>query len=217
MRWKLVIFDLDGTLVDTIADLGTAVNHALAGHGLPVHPIPAYKQMVGNGIRNLVQRAMPEDLKSDTALHAELLEAFLAYYTAHITDHSHPYDGIPQLLDALNGSGVKIALASNKFQEGSETLVKTFFPEIPFCAIFGGGSVYPLKPDPEVAFQIMKIAGVGSSETVIVGDSGTDLSTAANAGISGIGVTWGFRPAEAAKAELVADSVSSLAALLLGD
>lgn len=217
MRWKLVIFDLDGTLVDTIADLGTAVNYALAGHNLPVHPIPEYKQMVGHGIRNLVQRAMPESLRQDSALHAGLLESFLEYYTAHITDFSRPYEGIPQLLGALHKSGVKIALASNKFQEGSETLVKTFFPDIPFCAIFGGGSGYPLKPDPEVAFRIMKIAGVGSAGTVIVGDSGTDLGTAANAGIDGIGVKWGFRPAEAAQAALVADSVSALAALLLGD
>lgn len=216
MKWKLVIFDLDGTLIDTIADLGTAVNHALTLHGLPLHTIEEYKYMVGNGVRNLVWRAMPESLKGETQLLAALLADFLKYYQAHITDHSRPYDGMPQLLSDLQREGVKMAVASNKFIAGTQALIDRFFPDIKFAAVLGGREGVPLKPDPQVVTEIMKVAGTISEETVMVGDSATDTSTAANGGILSIGVTWGFRPEDAARtADYVADTVEQLRSLLL--
>lgn len=216
MKWKLVIFDLDGTLIDTIADLGTAVNHALSLHGLPLHTIEEYKYMVGNGVRNLVWRAMPSDLKEDNALLDALLADFLKYYQAHITDHSRPYDGIPQLLSALQDEGVMMAVASNKFIAGTQALIDRCFPGIRFVSVLGGREGVPLKPDPRVVAEIIRTAGVTVEETVMVGDSATDTATAANGGIRSIGVTWGFRPEDAARtADFKADSVAQLRSLLL--
>lgn len=216
MKWKLVIFDLDGTLIDTIADLGTAVNHALTLHGLPQHTIEEYKYMVGNGVRNLVWRAMPESLKGDTQLLDALLADFLKYYQAHITDHSRPYDGMPQLLSDLQREGIKMAVASNKFIAGTQALIDRFFPDIRFVSVLGGREGVPLKPDPQVVAEIVKAAGARVEETVMVGDSATDTSTASNGGIRSIGVTWGFRPEDAARtADYVADTVEQLRSLLL--
>ena len=216
MKYKLVIFDLDGTLIDTIADLGAAVNVALRAEGLPEHGLDAYRGMVGNGVRKLVMRAMPEPLREDEAAVDHLLSLFLAYYTEHIDDCSRPYPGIPELLSELSAAGVKLAVASNKFQSGAEKLIRSIFPDIPFAAILGGRPGTPLKPDPAIVDSIRAQAGVTREETVLVGDSGTDIATAANAGVAAVAVSWGFRPKEAmAAAERSVDTVPQLRGLLL--
>lgn len=216
MKWKLVIFDLDGTLIDTIADLGTAVNAALAAEGLPEQAPEAFRGMVGNGVRKLVTRAMPEELRENGTAVDRVLERFLAYYTDHIDDRSRPYPGIPELLGGLNAAGVKLAVASNKFQAGAEELIRRMFPEIPFAAVLGGRPGQPLKPDPAIVDEIRSLAGVSRAETVLVGDSGTDIATAAAAGVACIAVGWGFRPQEAlAAAPVFAESVARLKELLL--
>ncbi|MBQ6178774.1 MAG: HAD hydrolase-like protein [Bacteroidales bacterium] len=148
MDAKMVIFDLDGTLIDTIRDLAAAVEYALSMGGYPGHTVDEYRNMVGHGIRNLVTRALPEGSPEDVI--EESLKRFVEYYTAHIDVLSRPYPGIQELLEKLSSDGFSLAVASNKFQEGTETLIRRFFPEIPFVKILGNAPDLPLKPDPEV-------------------------------------------------------------------
>lgn len=212
---KLAIFDLDGTLIDTIEDLGTAVNHALGLRGLALHSMAEYKDMVGHGVRNLVKDALagslgrqPEDALADSAL-----ADFVDYYVAHIDVHTRTYPGIQALLSKLQGKGLKLAVASNKFQEGAEKLVKEFFPDIRFVAVLGNSPELPLKPDAAVVQLVLDKAGVSREEAVFVGDSATDMKTAANGGVRSIGVSWGFRPRtdlEQSGAMDIADSAEQL-------
>ena len=190
---KLIIFDLDGTLLDTLEDLSAAVNYALELRGLPLHTVEEYRHMVGHGVRNLVQQALPPDRAS---LLDEALADFKSYYQAHIDVHTRPYPGIPELLSALNAAGVKLAVASNKFQEGAEYLIRRFFPGIHFVAILGNRPGYPLKPDPEIVQEILRQADVAPEDALLVGDSPTDMRTAANGGIEALAVTWGYSSAE---------------------
>lgn len=216
MKHKLVIFDLDGTLVDTIADLGTAVNVALEMRNLPLHTLEEYRKMVGNGVRKLVQRAMPEQLQGDEKLLDALLADFMSYYIEHIDDKSAPYPGVPELLAELAAAGFKLAVASNKFQSGAEKLVGRLFPQVPFVAVCGGGDGRPLKPDPAVIRLICDAAGEPLEQAVLVGDSGTDMATARAAGIPALAVTWGFRPEDARKAaDRIADTAAELREILI--
>lgn len=200
MEWKLVIFDLDGTLIDTIDDLGAAVNHVLSSVGMPLHTMAEYRLMVGGGIRNLVYRALPEEHKDDERLLNTLLEEFVTYYSAHICDFSKPYDGMPGLIKDLNREGsIRLAVASNKFQKGTQMLIERLYPDVKFDCVYGGRDGFPLKPDPAVVRLIMKECGVESSHCLMVGDSAVDTKTAAAAGIASVAVSWGFRPTEAAE------------------
>ena len=158
---KLAIFDLDGTLIDTIEDLGTAVNHALGLRGLALHSMAEYKDMVGHGVRNLVKDALAGSLgrKPEDALVDSALADFVDYYVAHIDVHTRPYPGIQALLSKLQGKGLKLAVASNKFQEGAEKLVKEFFPDIRFVAVLGNSPELPLKPDAAVVHLVLDKAG----------------------------------------------------------
>ncbi len=154
---SLVIFDLDGTLIDTIGDLSAAVEYALSEGGFPGHSVEEYRAMVGHGIRNLVTRALPEGA-SDEVIELSL-SRFLEYYTSHIDVLSRPYPGIQDLLRELSDSDVKLAVTSNKFQAGTETLIRRFFPDIPFAKILGNAPGLPLKPDPEVVRLALEAAG----------------------------------------------------------
>ena len=213
MACKVVIFDLDGTLLDTLADLGEAVNHALARRSLPLHDREAYRLMVGHGVRNLVTQALPEAYRNDNAFIDACLADFKDYYTAHIDVHTKPYEGMPQLLEELSRRGVALAIASNKFQAGTETLVREFFPGIPFVCILGNRDGFPLKPDPEIVQEVLRKAGQPASAAVMVGDSPTDMKTARNGGIRGIAVRWGYRdmPAAAPGAPDAPDAFASVA------
>lgn len=208
----LVIFDLDGTLLDTIADLGEAVNHALAKRGLPLHTRDEYVRKVGHGVRNLVTISLPEELQSDEALIDECLADFKAWYTAHIDVYTHPYPGMQQLLRDLHSKGVKLAVASNKFQSGTEYLVDKFFGDVPFAAILGNREGFPLKPDPAIVEECLRCAGVQRSEAILVGDSLTDMKTAENGGIPGIAVSWGYRELHGTPGVKIAKSVEDLRA-----
>ena len=192
MKYKLVIFDLDGTLLDTLNDLSAAVNHAMQLRDFPQHTRDEYRQMVGHGARNLMRQALPEGHKDNDMVEAAYND-FRAYYTAHIDMHTKPFPGIQNLLTKLHQEGVMLAVASNKFQEGTEHLIKEFFPEISFVAILGNRPNFPLKPDPEVVGEILRKTGIKREEAVMVGDSDTDMETAANGGIMGIAVGWGYR------------------------
>lgn len=192
---ELVIFDLDGTLLDTIGDLAASCNAVLALRGLPQHSYEAYCGFVGNGIMRLVERALPEPLRTPETV-ALVRADFVDYYTKHIDVHTRPYEGIPELLSALSARGVRMAVASNKFQAGTEKLVARFFPGIRFDAVFGQRPGVPLKPDPAVVEEILAVTGVARERVLYVGDSGIDMQTAAAAGVRSAGVSWGFRDRE---------------------
>ena len=221
-HYQLVLWDLDGTLIDTLEDLAAAVNHALAVRGLPLHSLADYRNMVGHGVRNLVKLALEASLQAQGAEgpDAPLVEAaladFKAYYTAHIDVHTHPYPGIPELVGDLDAAGVKMAVASNKFQAGTELLIREFFPDIPFVAILGNREGYPLKPDPEIVAEVLRASGLPADAAVMVGDSGTDMRTAAGGGIDGIAVGWGYRKMSETPEYRFAGSVPELRALLFG-
>lgn len=225
---KLVIFDLDGTLIDTIDDLCEAVNHAMKLRGFPTYSRDAMMTMVGHGIRNLVINALPAEHKDDSNMVEATLADFTAYYKAHIDVHTHPYPGMQKLIERLHHEGVSMAVASNKFQEGTEHLIKEFFPEIPFVAILGNRLGFPLKPDPEIVGEILRKSGVKRENAVMVGDSPTDMKTAENGGITGIAVNWGYRDmrewankfsalrgAQGPQQPTVVDSVEALQKMLL--
>ena len=212
---KLVIFDLDGTLLNTIADLAVGVNHTLAAHDLPQHTIDEYTLMVGNGMRKLVMRALPQQLAADDAFVDSMLAEFLSYYADHIDVHTKPYPGIPELIKTLSEQGYRLAVASNKIQAGAEKLIQKFFPDTDFVAVMGNSPKYPLKPDAALVEYIMDKAGTDRSHTIMVGDSGTDIQTARNAGIPVIAVSWGFRPRhELTAADHIADNTDQIQRIL---
>lgn len=190
---KLVIFDLDGTLLNTIADLAHSTNHALNKLGYPTHEIEKYNFMVGNGIDKLFERALPEGEKSKENV-LRVRKEFVPYYDVHNADDSRPYPGIPELLSYLQDAGIQITVASNKYQAATQKLIDHYFPEIHFTAVFGQREGIKVKPDPTVVFDILEVAKVTKEEVLYVGDSGVDMQTAANAGVTACGVTWGFRP-----------------------
>ena len=214
MHYKLVLFDLDGTLLDTLDDLSEAVNHALGLRGLPGHTRDEYMKMVGHGIRNLVKQALPEDKQADDALIDSALADFKAYYTAHIDVHTRPYPGMQEVVTSLHEAGVQMAVASNKFQEGAEYLIRKFFPGIPFAAVLGNRPGFPLKPDPEIVGEVLRRTGIRPEDAVLVGDSPTDMKTAANGGIASIAVTWGYRPMRGLPGLTTVDSAEELIGIL---
>lgn len=190
---KLIIFDLDGTLLNTIADLAHSTNYALNKLGYPIHEIEKYNFMVGNGIDKLFERALPEGEKSKENV-LRVRKEFVPYYDVHNADDSRPYSGMPELLAYLQASGIQISVASNKYQAATQKLIDHYFPEIHFTAVFGQREGVKVKPDPTVVFDILEVAKVTKEDVLYVGDSGVDMQTAANAGVTACGVTWGFRP-----------------------
>lgn len=188
---KLVIFDLDGTLLNTIYDLGEACNYALRKMGYAQHPIPAYNYMVGDGVRRLMERAQPD---ADATTITNLLQHFREYYDEHCTDATKPYKGIPELLQDLTYRGVAVAVASNKYQAATTKIVEHFFPNIPFISVQGQQVNRPVKPDPSIVFTILSQHPTPKAEVMYVGDSGVDIETAKRACVTSVGVTWGFRP-----------------------
>lgn len=190
---KLIIFDLDGTLLNTIADLAQSTNHALQTLGYPTHEEAAYNFMVGNGINKLFERALPEGEKSEDNV-LRVRKEFIPYYDVHNADKSRPYPGITELLAQLQAQGLLLAVASNKYQAATEKLIDHYFPEIHFTAVFGQRDGINVKPDPTIVEDILSIAGIAKEDVLYVGDSGVDMQTAINAGVTVCGVTWGFRP-----------------------
>lgn len=190
---KLVIFDLDGTLLNTIADLATATNQALQHYGYPTHEVEAYRFFVGNGINKLFERALPETERTEENI-LKIRSQFVPYYDTHNADLSRPYPGIPELLRTLQQKGIKIAVASNKYQAATRKLIAHYFPEINFVEVLGQREGIPAKPDPSILNEIKTKAGVDEKEILYAGDSNVDMQTAHNAGVTAVGVAWGFRP-----------------------
>ncbi len=213
---RLVIFDLDGTLLNTIGDLAVACNVMLTLRGLPQHSYEEYCTFVGNGVLRLVERALPEPLRTpENVLLAR--RDFVEYYTANIDIYTKPYDGITELLTELKRRGTALAVASNKFQAGTEKLVRSFFGDYEFVSVLGQRPDVPLKPSPAIVEEILDATGFSREEVLYVGDSGIDIETAAAAGVRAAGVTWGFRPRQElvdAGAENIVDHPSEILRLL---
>lgn len=188
---KLVIFDLDGTLLNTIADLGNACNYALRMMGFSEHALSTYNYMVGNGVRKLVERAEPD---ADEETIDRLLAIFREYYDQHCTDDTEPYPGIPELLRQLTDKGIAVGVASNKYQAAVEKIVRHYFPDIPFVALLGQVEDRPTKPDPSIVFAMLNLYPTPKRDILYVGDSAVDMETARRACVDSVGVTWGFRP-----------------------
>ena len=216
MAQKLAIFDLDGTLLDTIGDLAEACNYMLSLRGLSSHTREEYAKMVGNGIFNLVKRALPEELRTDEYVMAARAD-FLDFYTANIDRYTRPYDGIYEVLRTLQDEGWSLAVASNKFDEGTQKLVRSIFPDIHFSAIYGNKEGFPLKPDAALLDLIIKECDADVATTWMIGDSGVDIQTAKNAGVRSIGCSWGFRPRtelEEFGADYIVDAPSEILQIL---
>lgn len=210
MEQSLLIFDLDGTLLDTIEDLGHAVNNAMAKNGLPAHPIPDYYHMVGGGVRNLVKRALPESMKEDETVIDTVLADFFIFYKAAIDRFTKPYPGMTNLLERLQAEGYLMAVASNKFHDGVSALISRFFPGIDFVDVSGNKPEAPLKPSPQIVENIISKC-CGPVKAIMIGDSGVDIATARAAGIPVIAVSWGFRKREElSEADFIADDTRQL-------
>lgn len=196
MKKKLVIFDLDGTLLYTVPDIAAATNQALAACGWPIHSEAEIASYIGNGINKLFERALPPENRTQEEV-LRIRSLFLPYYNEHCADATRPFDGIPELLSAICARGIKVAVASNKYHPATEKLMRHFFPQIPFCAVFGEREGVPRKPEPDIVRDILDKAGIHCPDEVLyVGDSGVDMQTAANAGLEAVAVTWGCRTRE---------------------
>lgn len=209
--YQTVIFDLDGTLLNTIDDLAAAGNWVCRKNGWRTYSVEEFKAMVGHGIPNLVEKFSPPECRSAQQL-AETLEQFSAYYGAHNLDRTAPYDDIPELLADLRGRGITLAVYSNKAHEFSKTIVEHFFPGV-FHLIRGKVPGVPVKPDPAGIHLVLEELKAEPARTLFVGDSSVDIQTGHNAGLAACGVTWGFRSREsliAAGADCLADTPAEL-------
>jgi phosphoglycolate phosphatase len=186
-----VIFDLDGTLVDSLRDISEALDHVLSERGLPRHSHAEYERMVGDGARILVRRALADRAE----LEDEVLAAFKARYLAHVAVHTRPYDGIEALLDTLTERGVPMAVLSNKPHPATETLVRALFPH-PFVAVRGTREEHLKKPDPTAALEIARAMELAPDTILFLGDTAVSTSTAARAGMVSVGALWGMRSRE---------------------
>ena len=211
-----LIFDLDGTLLDTIDDLANAVNYALHKLEFPTHTLTSYRGMVGNGARKLIERALPEDMRS-TQIVDSALALFKEFYDEHCCEHTMPYPGIVDLLTVLTEQGVNLAVTSNKYQEAVSKIIAHYFPKINFRAVLGNRDGVPRKPDPSVVFEALLECPTQKSDVLYIGDSAVDMETAKRAGIESIGVSWGFCPVkelEASYADHIVTDPQQILALL---
>ena len=192
---KLVVFDLDGTLINSLEDLADSANWMLLQHGYPTHPVDAYRYFVGDGMRKLIERILPLEERNDMRIEQCKAE-FVAYYTIHMEDKTVVYPGMIELLKELKDRGLKIAVATNKVHIAVTPLMEKYFPGIRFDSMIGQREGIPVKPHPQIMYDILKETGCQPSETLHVGDTATDMQLAHNAGVTPVGVLWGYRPLE---------------------
>jgi len=205
MQFKAVLFDLDGTLLDTLGDLANSMNGVLERRGLPQHEKERYKLFVGDGMEVLVRRALPENHREEQLVHDCLL-AMREEYSVRWRETTRPYAGIPELLDALGRGRLRMAILSNKPDDFTREMVAELLAPWRFDAVMGARPEVPKKPDPTMAVAIARDLGVSPDRILYLGDSGTDMRTAVSAGMLPVGALWGFRDA----AELEANGARAL-------
>lgn len=189
--YNTFIFDLDGTLLNTLDDLAASVNYALRTHGMPERTLDEVRSFVGNGVRLLMERAIPEG--ADNPRFEDTFATFRAYYMEHSLDKTRPYEGIPEMIHTLKQRGCRLAVVSNKFYAATQELIRHFFPEITVAIGEHESEGIRKKPAPDTVFEALRQLGVGKEKAVYVGDSDVDLQTAHNSGLPCISVLWGFR------------------------
>jgi len=204
MKYKAVVFDMDGTLLDTLADLGDAMNRVLEQHGFATHPADAYRQFVGSGASQLVARALPGHEQGED-MRRQCLQAFLREYEAGWRIKTCLYEGVPELLDALTAISMPMAVLTNKPQAFAELCMQEFLSRWNFALTVGQMPGVPVKPDPAGPRQVIRHLGVQPDEILYLGDTDVDIFTAVNAGMHPVGVLWGFRP----KSELLASGAAA--------
>lgn len=190
---RMCVFDLDGTLIHSLQDLADACNHALRKNGFAAHPVEDYRYFVGDGIRRLIERVLPEGSRDEAAI-AQVKRDFDSYYSVHYLDATRPYPGILQMLRQLAAREIKAAVVSNKPDAFARAIVRQVFGEGVFCTAVGKREGYEVKPDPRAVLEILNQQGIARSDCLYIGDSGVDIQTAQNAGVRSVGVCWGFRP-----------------------
>jgi len=199
---KLIIFDLDGTLLNTLDDLADCTNYVLQQNGYSTHPTDAYKYFVGNGVEMLLRRALPKEITENRF--SEILLQFLNYYELHKVDKTAPYEGVVETLEMMQSKEILLAVATNKPHHLLPELMRHYFPTIKWIAIFGNRKDVPIKPDPQIVYDILAevqscrdvACRVYTEEILYMGDTAVDMETAQNAGIKKVGVLWGFRTKE---------------------
>ena len=207
MKVRAAIFDLDGTLLDTIEDLTDSMNAALSALGFPGRTIDENKSLVGDGLSTFIKRALPETQRDNPESAKRLLETMRAEYRLRCAVKTRPYPGIPEMLDELAAQKIPLAVLSNKPQASTLTIIGHYFPNTDFRAVFGARENVPIKPDPTGALEIAALIGLPPGEILYLGDTNTDMQTATAAGMFGVGAVWGFRTA----AELLASGAKALA------
>lgn len=205
MKFKAVLFDLDGTLLDTLDDLADSMNASLRRFGFPPNTVDTYRYLVGDGLMNLVSRALPADHRDEATIN-NVVRAQWEEYSRNWANKTRPYEGIPELLDALQERGVVMCVLSNKPDDFTRIVVQKFLSKWKFAVVRGQEEDTPIKPDPSAANQIALRLGIANAEFLYVGDSNTDMRTANAAGMFAVGALWGFRPRD----ELLAAGAKAL-------
>ena len=214
MRCQAALFDLDGTLLDTLADLADSMNEVLSDLGMPVHPVEPYRYFVGDGMLNLARRAAPAGTPESVL--AKMVALMDEKYGQNWNRKTRPYEGVPELAAALRERGLRLAILSNKPDNFTKIMAEHYFPGV-FDMVLGARAEVPRKPDPAAAWEIAAHFGLDSAAFLYFGDTDTDMRTGRAAGMRTIGVSWGFRPVEelrAAGAEAILDHPGQALALL---
>jgi phosphoglycolate phosphatase len=195
MRFRAILFDLDGTLLDTLEDIAHSANRALASQGFPPHATPRYREFIGEGVARLIERVLPENRRDESALQA-CVEAYRKEYALNWNVRTKPYAGVPEMLDGLVACGLRLAVLSNKPDPFTQQCVRELLSNWTFDAVIGASDAFPRKPDPASALEIARRLAARPGECLYAGDSGVDMQTARAAGMFPLGVLWGFRGGE---------------------
>ena len=215
-QYRGAIFDLDGTLLDTIADIGNSANLVLTQYGHPTYDLPAYKRFVGRGFLHLLKQAFPADTPEEQF--PEILDCMLQTYDVHYMDHTVPYPGMVELVNRLHAAGIPVAVNSNKRDQYTKSLIAKNFPGIPFADVIGEGAAFPRKPKPDGALHIAQLMGLSPDQILYIGDSDTDMQTGHAAGMDTVGCAWGFRGEQELRengATYIAHTAEDIGALFL--
>lgn len=213
---RAVVFDLDGTLLDTLQDIGAGANTALHRSGIPEHDRAAYRRYVGHGIRTLFEQALPAGKNTDEVID-RVLKEYQGYYPEHCTVHTVFFPGVEEMVKKMHAAGYTLGVLSNKTERTTLKIIHHFFPDDPFSLVWGNNGTRPLKPALDAGYLLLDELGVKPEEVLYIGDGDTDMEFASKMGFFALGVTWGYRDRDeliAAGADMLADSTEEIEALL---